>query len=1157
MFASSNDDLARYPDLQNGTARTFVVGTVPKPSGLIANLAVDSNFYGRALKPNTPHYYQISCGASTVNGTFQTLNLPLGKTYGEPAPIAGGSSTWQVNTSYKPGNLVLDSNGNVEQAQGPGQKTSGTSAPTWAAPGSTTTDGGVTWKNLGSMYGFPSIFTAAQWALSNPHAYTISDPNTGLPMQFVTVPGDYPNDYTNVAFSAVGTCTNWTNPSNLLSNTGFATVTTTDKCAVIRGNTSFTISNAYYVDAVELAVTASSTVPGDRLDACITMDGATCFTPAQQFSLTSTNTAYCFPQTASCGTTPRPKPWSSDWNAPLAPVLGIGVGGSANQNPAIPGISGNSNFGFLVWKDPSATGTISAQNVKTNVFASMQVGGAYPNGGEEWMCNHNSINDGNNVPGYLCMEGYINGNNMLFWINPSSGEIRNLGNFQVFNLTNFANGVVSAPATETFSASGNNLAYFLRADLNHKAHLIKCTLPASGSTAYNTTAGPSAIAPCTWSDLTPNNPPTTYTLQDQVVNFDATYNPTTYPLGGMEGTSKNPANGHTIFTWAALRGNQNAPAWMGAFDVDSPTAGTNGIIAAAPTFANGVGATQNGQDGCRWCGWHTVHNPGDTNWILWAPHNANVQAIGGGFPTDITAGTLDAAINSTQLNFQIDSTANFLQDVAVNDWLTIDSECMQVATVTKGGTSPNFTYAVTVYNRGNSMNGTCPATAASHNAGTTVQMNCGLLVAPNGGAAQTWWNFTADPHLTGNVFLETDNMYAHYAYTAAGTGNVTVGNGISETNIWATCWNYSPGTNCPGGAATTAGNPPFAGVQKLTVGNIYQRHPTSVHQVAATGNELLWGGDIQVANAESAANPVGLANVSGNLYSFTPGGGLGYTYNYKILPTVAVAGFHPLIDVSGPSSTIGGTTADSYHWCYAYKANECVSGSAQGTVYVNAPYLTTTPPASACYSGQHAANVWSAYSESELCFTNYGAFTEKITQVNISTPDTTGAASRALGIGMEPYGFRNAYSNPQPDPSGKWLFFPLDDLNNRADVLSIAVPPWPTQPNPNPGDFTQVPVALNPPASLGVTNAIVEFGYDTTFHCASRQEPCVAVSATYNQSTPFYFENSDSYSGAGCTTTCTIIIPGIIGHVVYYRWKYRDSSNQVLATGPTLVAVAD
>jgi hypothetical protein len=84
----------------------------------------------------------------------------------------------------------------------------------------------------------------------------------------------------------------------------------------------------------------------------------------------------------------------------------------------------------------------------------------------------------------------------------------------------------------------------------------------------------------------------------------------------------------------------------------------------------------------------------------------------------------------------------------------------------------------------------------------------------------------------------------------------------------------------------------------------------------------------------------------------------------------------------------------------------------------------------------------------------------------------------------------------------------------------------------------------------------VEFGYDTDLHCTKRAEACVANRAGVDESTPFYWAGSDSYSGLACASGCTVTVPAVPQRVVYYRLKYRDSSNTVRITSRTQVAVA-
>jgi hypothetical protein len=94
---------------------------------------------------------------------------------------------------------------------------------------------------------------------------------------------------------------------------------------------------------------------------------------------------------------------------------------------------------------------------------------------------------------------------------------------------------------------------------------------------------------------------------------------------------------------------------------------------------------------------------------------------------------------------------------------------------------------------------------------------------------------------------------------------------------------------------------------------------------------------------------------------------------------------------------------------------------------------------------------------------------------------------------------------------------------------------------------------------LPVDNAVIEFGYAdngpaTSLYCTSRQEICVAQSATVDPNTPFVFAQTETVTGAPCASGCVIAIPGIPQRLVYYRVKYRDAANNVLATTNIQVA---
>ena len=135
----------------------------------------------------------------------------------------------------------------------------------------------------------------------------------------------------------------------------------------------------------------------------------------------------------------------------------------------------------------------------------------------------------------------------------------------------------------------------------------------------------------------------------------------------------------------------------------------------------------------------------------------------------------------------------------------------------------------------------------------------------------------------------------------------------------------------------------------------------------------------------------------------------------------------------------------------------------------------------------------------------------------------------------------------------------------RFEDLVTVLPPYPPSDGVARNSFLPIQVNVEPlnglPAqSPPAQSAIVEFGYaengDTGgYYCTSRQETCVAASSVISQTTPFYFEQSESYVGVPCVTGCVITVPALSQRVLYYRWKYLNRSGQVVGLSQVHVVV--
>jgi hypothetical protein len=110
------------------------------------------------------------------------------------------------------------------------------------------------------------------------------------------------------------------------------------------------------------------------------------------------------------------------------------------------------------------------------------------------------------------------------------------------------------------------------------------------------------------------------------------------------------------------------------------------------------------------------------------------------------------------------------------------------------------------------------------------------------------------------------------------------------------------------------------------------------------------------------------------------------------------------------------------------------------------------------------------------------------------------------------------------------------------------LPPYPgPQRGINRGSWIPIPVKLTS-VPAGTNNVIVEFGYNPSFFCSTRQEVCVANAASLT-SAIYSYATSDSYSGLPCAAGCTPVVPALSQRMMWYRVKYRNASNAVIKTG--------
>lgn len=355
------------------------------------------------------------------------------------------------------------------------------------------------------------------------------------------------------------------------------------------------------------------------------------------------------------------------------------------------------------------------------------------------------------------------------------------------------------------------------------------------------------------------------------------------------------------------------------------------------------------------------------------------------------------------------------------------------------------------------------------------------------------------------------------------------------------------------GVYYTSANPPFAGVFGIPRGFDAGAHPNAAG-ANASAYESLRAFDNTPVQGGGFDPPFTL--LSGQLYAATPGtvtgpddifgSGRVASLNRKRMATGASCGSHPLIDLSGPGSSIATAASGSYTYCVVRTKGECATGSTVGQIYVNCPGVVWNRCAGSGIHGGTPLGVGN-----DICVANVGAAANAVRQFSLDHNDYTGAFTRSLVSATSRLRMVTGFENNRMLPDNSWLLFRAEWLNySREEMWMAKIPPYPKPDSIDRGTFVPMVLDLKPPAGVNVDNAIVEFGYtEYAGNCTSRRDPCQANAATIG-SPPFQFA-SENPGGMPCSSGCTIALPAISQRVLYYQVKYRDKSNHTLAASPS------
>jgi hypothetical protein len=287
-----------------------------------------------------------------------------------------------------------------------------------------------------------------------------------------------------------------------------------------------------------------------------------------------------------------------------------------------------------------------------------------------------------------------------------------------------------------------------------------------------------------------------------------------------------------------------------------------------------------------------------------------------------------------------------------------------------------------------------------------------------------------------------------------------------------------------------------------------------------------------------AANQTALVAGTSNVYRVSVIG----EAKVKKVPLLAYAGYHLLTEKSSPAIGDTLTDADIYRFCYAYRDGECRHDSSAGQAFVSVPAVTNT---GYCQAANYARNI--------PCVMSSHPWGGWATQFDTTKQDVTASGIRRLTMGLTGPGRQYAYGNLRALPDGKWALMSgwwLDGV--RLDVLLVKLPAFQEADSANRNDFAAVTVPIG--ALTGATQAVVDFGYaeygePSNFYCTPRAERCVAVSGTIDANNPYLFA-SEMTQGMPCASGCTIRVPALPSHVLYYRVRYLDAAGTVVSTLP-------
>jgi len=233
------------------------------------------------------------------------------------------------------------------------------------------------------------------------------------------------------------------------------------------------------------------------------------------------------------------------------------------------------------------------------------------------------------------------------------------------------------------------------------------------------------------------------------------------------------------------------------------------------------------------------------------------------------------------------------------------------------------------------------------------------------------------------------------------------------------------------------------------------------------------------------------------------------------------AGEKYLIEKSSATQGNAITDSDAWHFCYAYSAGECRTGSTAGSLYAVMPGADLK---SQCWASQINLRVPCAMAGPNQAM--------RATQIRIDLPDPAGASQRVLSSLLMGPEQQYVYSSVLPTPDASYLLF--SGFLTGGYHTSLMMAQLPPMPKDSVSGSTYIPVRVSGSSGSAV---YAEFGYEeygapTDFHCTPRQDACRVSARLINEATPFFFAEE---LFAPTTGSYQISIPALPGRILYYH----------------------